>query len=180
MGYLNRDILNCSELGGPDERKATIEKVLHKYEVEIRSHLKMEKEFKKMAKEADSRSEELRVKVKDIEEQLLLKSKEAEELTKQNKKLLQIIQEFEINESKEQKNSLFVKNRTNNLNSKNQKNKALKLRLEHLHSIEAPLSGTCSSLCVPSKKTENLQKLNRLNYRKHTKNSSLNRIRFQH
>jgi hypothetical protein len=36
-----------------------IEKVLHKYEMEIRAHIKMENEFKKIAEEAELKFKEV-------------------------------------------------------------------------------------------------------------------------
>lgn len=46
---LKRDTLDCSELSHNDNKGEAIEKVLHKYEMEIRAHIKMENEFKKIA-----------------------------------------------------------------------------------------------------------------------------------
>ena len=55
---LIRDFLDCSELDKND-KKEPIEKILHKYEMEIRSHIKMENEFKKVAEEAEKKSNSL-------------------------------------------------------------------------------------------------------------------------
>lgn len=40
---LIRDSLDCSELSNNDNKNEAIEKILHKYEMEIRAHIKMEK-----------------------------------------------------------------------------------------------------------------------------------------
>ena len=51
---LKRDFLDCSEIDKND-KKEPIEKILHKYEMEIRSHIKMENEFKKVAEEQEKK-----------------------------------------------------------------------------------------------------------------------------
>lgn len=39
------DALDCSEISKDESKGEAIEKVLHKYEMEIRAHIKMENEF---------------------------------------------------------------------------------------------------------------------------------------
>ena len=43
-----------------ENKNQSIEKILHKYETEIRSHIKLEQEFKKIAEETEKRYELLR------------------------------------------------------------------------------------------------------------------------
>lgn len=54
------DLLDTSEITHTDSKPQAIEKILHKYEMEIRSHTKMEKEFKRLVEEADRRYESLK------------------------------------------------------------------------------------------------------------------------
>ena len=51
--FLIRDTLNCSEISNKENKTIAIEKIMHKYELEIRAHIKMEKEFKKVAEETE-------------------------------------------------------------------------------------------------------------------------------
>jgi hypothetical protein len=53
-------MLDCSEIANPNSQPQAIEKILHKYELEIRTHIKMEQEFKKLAEEADKKYEALK------------------------------------------------------------------------------------------------------------------------
>jgi hypothetical protein len=53
-------MLDCSEIANPHSQPQAIEKILHKYELEIRTHIKMEQEFKKLAEEADKKFETLK------------------------------------------------------------------------------------------------------------------------
>ena len=59
-GELSSDLLDCSELSANEGPNEAIEKVLHKYELEIRAHVKMEAEFKAIAQDSERRYEELR------------------------------------------------------------------------------------------------------------------------
>ena len=56
---LKSDALDCSELSQQETKGEAIEKVLHKYEMEIRAHIKMENEFKMIAEETEQRYEQL-------------------------------------------------------------------------------------------------------------------------
>ena len=53
-------MLDCSEIANPNSQPQAIEKILHKYELEIRTHIKMEQEFKKLAEEADKKYDALK------------------------------------------------------------------------------------------------------------------------
>ena len=74
-------MLDCSEIANPNSQPQAIEKILHKYELEIRTHIKMEQEFKKLAEEADLKYNEMMIKLSDfaytndnlLEENALLK-----------------------------------------------------------------------------------------------------------
>jgi len=49
-----------------NDKKEPIEKILHKYEMEIRSHIKMENQFKKIAEESEKKFNQL---LKDLTKQ---------------------------------------------------------------------------------------------------------------
>jgi hypothetical protein len=53
-------MLDSSQVTHTDSKPQAIEKILHKYEMEIRSHTKMEKEFKRLVEEADRRYDNLK------------------------------------------------------------------------------------------------------------------------
>lgn len=59
---LIRDILDCSDISKNENKGEAIEKVLHKYEMEIRAHIKMENEFKKVAEHTESKYKDLSIK----------------------------------------------------------------------------------------------------------------------
>ena len=53
-------MLDCSEITHTESKPQAIEKILHKYELEIRTHVKMEQQFKKLAEEAERKCEALK------------------------------------------------------------------------------------------------------------------------
>jgi len=57
---VKRDGLDCSETNTSEGKPQAIEKILHKYELEIRAHVKLELEFKKIAEESEKRYESLK------------------------------------------------------------------------------------------------------------------------
>ena len=52
--------MDCSESNAVGNKPQAIEKILHKYELEIRAHVKMEQEFKKIAEESEKRYETIK------------------------------------------------------------------------------------------------------------------------
>ena len=156
-------LVNNSSLGMANMQGQKIEKILHKYESEIRTHVKMEQEFKVMAEQADKHVETLKINQKNLEEKLRQKQNELDEAKELNKKL---INHFNI----DQKSFKFTKKET----------QELRLRLEKLNNIEAPMSSTHSSLCVPSKKKNQsgqngktvFAQVKQTRIQRHTKNKS--------
>jgi hypothetical protein len=98
------DSFDCSEISNnnnQENKNEAIEKILHKYELEIRAHIKMEKEFKKIAEETEDKYKILHEKYLNLQEQLNKNNikldkntKEKENLFRENKKIKQILQEF--------------------------------------------------------------------------------------
>lgn len=60
MRLLISDGMDNLDNGGGEGRSPPIEKILHKYELEIRAHVKMEQEFKKLAEEAEKKYDGMR------------------------------------------------------------------------------------------------------------------------
>ena len=60
MRFVKRDGLDCSETNVSEGKPQAIEKILHKYELEIRAHVKIELEFKKIAEESEKKYELLK------------------------------------------------------------------------------------------------------------------------
>jgi len=170
-GLLIRELVSFSGIGQSMDQGQSIEKVLQKYEAEIRAHVKVEQEFKKMAEEADDRVEKLKNHQLILEDKCQRLEKQLMESRAMNHKLMkQLNEDIKINKS--------VK----------KDGQGLRIRLEKLQEIEAPMSGTHSSLCMPinKKKTDLTSKnndinieMNCLNIKKHTKNSFFIRIGLQ-
>ena len=59
-------MLDCSEITHTESKPQAIEKILHKYELEIRSHVKMEQKFQRLAEEADKKYENLKSEYSNI------------------------------------------------------------------------------------------------------------------
>lgn len=104
-GELTRDLLDCSELSNNENPSEAIEKVLHKYELEIRAHIKMEKEFKQIAQESEKKYEEVRAeynsiskKYTDVIQRLSSFMSENENLAKENEQLKTLFAEITNNE----------------------------------------------------------------------------------
>ena len=101
LGNVTSDLLDCSELSNNENQNEAIEKVLHKYELEIRAHIKMEKEFKKIAQEAEKKYEEIKddynsinKKYEDVIQKLSKFASENEHLTKENGELKEFFAEI--------------------------------------------------------------------------------------
>lgn len=60
MRIVKSDGLDCSETNTSEGKPQAIEKILHKYELEIRAHVKIELEFKKIAEESEKKYEFLK------------------------------------------------------------------------------------------------------------------------
>lgn len=60
------DGIENQEGAGGEGRSPPIEKILHKYELEIRAHVKMEQEFKKLAEEAEKKYDGMRTEFNGI------------------------------------------------------------------------------------------------------------------
>ena len=94
MSRFISDLLDCSELSNHENQNEAIEKILHKYELEIRAHIKMEKEFKRIAQEAEKKYEDLKAdhltinrKYTEVIQKLSNFASENEHLTKENEEL---------------------------------------------------------------------------------------------
>ena len=62
----NRDGLDFGEESSGQNKPQAIERILHKYELEIRAHVKMEQEFRRLAEEAEKKYDTLRVEFNSV------------------------------------------------------------------------------------------------------------------
>lgn len=102
------EFLDCSELSVHENKKDAIEKILHKYELEIRAHIKIEAEYKKIAKEAEDKLAKMKEETAAFNEkydnlviQLSNFAYKNESLTRENQKLKRDF--FQLNKKEEKK-----------------------------------------------------------------------------
>lgn len=112
------DSFDCSEISNDKENKnEAIEKILHKYELEIRAHIKMEKEFKRLAEETEDKYKKLSEKYNTLQNsynksnlRLTKNTKEKENLYRENKQIKKILKDFsDVKNKKKKKNSSLEK-----------------------------------------------------------------------
>ena len=173
------DILDCSEIVS-DSKNQSIEKILHKYELEIRSHIKLEQEFKRMADESERRLECLKVDYNDLGNkynEMMVKLSDIsyvnDNLSDEIRQLKQLLKENQVEFQETNKRSskvqpLSVTREKNYKNNRTTSTEFLKMQVAKLKKT----SGTNSSVCAhPDRLTSNSININK----KHGKNSTLKR-----
>jgi hypothetical protein len=182
---LIRDTLDCSEIANSDTKPQAIEKILHKYEVEIRTHLKMEHEFKKLAEDADKRFESLKSEYSNMSlkyNKMLIRLSDltyANDVT-MNENLVLRRQLLEYKSENTDNNKLSSKFKvalaTKEKNSLNPRNSSNEFIQSHINKLKKMNSGN-TSICIAFNKPENssLEAVKR-----HSKNSWLTRQHVEH
>ena len=176
-------MLDCSEIVG-DSKSQSIEKVLHKYELEIRSHIKLEQEFKRMADEAERRLESLKADYNDLGNkynEMMVKLSDVsylnDSLADENRQLKQLLKENQLefqdaNKRLSKAQPLSVTREKNFKNNRTTSTEFLKMQVAKLKKT----SGTNSSVCAqPDRLTGNSINASK----RHGKNSALKRQHLQ-
>ena len=177
-------MLDCSEIVS-ESKTQSIEKILHKYEMEIRSHIKLEQEFKKMADDSERRLETLKVEFNSLVHkynEMMLKLSDLsyinDTLTDENRMFRNILKENQI--EFEESNKRSAKNRplsgTRDKHFKNNRTTStefLKMQVAKLKKTSCINASVCAPIDKNAGSCVNATK-------KHAKHSEIIRQQLEH